>query len=95
VASINTASEYGFGSVIAALPGFIVIRDALMAIPTLIFVSREDHVVLPANTEYILNKISSTDKRQLWLEESYHVATLDNDKDIIVQESLVFLQAHT
>ncbi len=64
-----------------------------IAIPTLIFVSREDHVVLPANTEYILNKISSTVKRQLWLEESYHVATLDNDKDIIVKESLVFLQA--
>ena len=27
LASLNTASEYGFGSVIAALPGFIVIRD--------------------------------------------------------------------
>jgi H+/gluconate symporter-like permease len=33
LASINTASEYGFGSVIAALPGFIAIRDALSAIP--------------------------------------------------------------
>jgi H+/gluconate symporter-like permease len=33
LASMNTASEYGFGSVIAALPGFIVIRDALKAIP--------------------------------------------------------------
>jgi H+/gluconate symporter-like permease len=33
LASINTASEYGFGSVIAALPGFLVIRDALRAIP--------------------------------------------------------------
>ena len=65
-----------------------------ITIPTLIFVSREDHVVLPANTEYILNKINSTEKRQRWLEESYHVATLDNDKDIIVQESLAFLQAH-
>jgi len=29
----NTASEYGFGAVIAALPGFLVIRDALRAIP--------------------------------------------------------------
>lgn len=65
-----------------------------ITIPTLIFVSREDHVVLPANAEYILNKINSTEKRQRWLEESYHVATLDNDKDIIVQESLAFLQAH-
>jgi H+/gluconate symporter-like permease len=33
LASINTATEYGFGSVIAALPGFIAIRDALSAIP--------------------------------------------------------------
>jgi len=33
LASLNTASEYGFGGVIAALPGFIVIADALKAIP--------------------------------------------------------------
>ena len=33
LASMNTASEYGFGSVIAALPGFLVIKDALRAIP--------------------------------------------------------------
>ena len=33
LASLNTASEYGFGAVIAALPGFVVIKDALTAIP--------------------------------------------------------------
>jgi H+/gluconate symporter-like permease len=33
LASMNTASEYGFGAVIAALPGFLVIREALAAIP--------------------------------------------------------------
>jgi H+/gluconate symporter-like permease len=33
LASMNTASEYGFGAVIAALPGFVVIRDALRVIP--------------------------------------------------------------
>ena len=33
LASMNTASEYGFGAVIAALPGFLVVRDALSAIP--------------------------------------------------------------
>ena len=33
LASINTASEYGFGAVIAALPGFLVVRDALKSIP--------------------------------------------------------------
>jgi H+/gluconate symporter-like permease len=33
LAAMNTASEYGFGAVIAALPGFLVIADALKAIP--------------------------------------------------------------
>ena len=33
LAAMNTASEYGFGGVIAALPGFLAIRDALGAIP--------------------------------------------------------------
>jgi H+/gluconate symporter-like permease len=30
---MNTASEYGFGGVIAALPGFLVLADGLRAIP--------------------------------------------------------------
>ena len=33
LASMNTASEYGFGAVIAALPGFLVVANALAAIP--------------------------------------------------------------
>jgi len=33
LAAMNTASEYGFGAVIAALPGFLVIKNALAAIP--------------------------------------------------------------
>lgn len=33
LAGTNTASEYGFGAVIAALPGFLMISDALKGIP--------------------------------------------------------------
>ncbi|HEU0306286.1 MAG TPA: GntP family permease [Lysobacter sp.] len=33
LASMNTASEYGFGAVIAALPGFLVVANALASIP--------------------------------------------------------------
>ncbi|KAF1710604.1 transporter [Pseudoxanthomonas kalamensis DSM 18571] len=33
LASMNTASEYGFGAVIAALPGFLVVANALGSIP--------------------------------------------------------------
>ncbi len=33
LAAMNTASEYGFGAVISALPGFLIVRDAMTAIP--------------------------------------------------------------
>ncbi|WP_342619381.1 GntP family permease [Rhodoferax sp. GW822-FHT02A01] len=33
LASMNTASEYGFGAIIAALPGFLVVANALQSIP--------------------------------------------------------------
>ena len=33
LATMNTASEYGFGAVIAALPGFLVVAQALGSIP--------------------------------------------------------------
>ena len=33
LAAMNTASEYGFGAVIAALPGFLLVANALGAIP--------------------------------------------------------------
>jgi H+/gluconate symporter-like permease len=37
LAAMNTASEYGFGGVVAALPGFLVVADALEAIPGVLF----------------------------------------------------------
>ena len=33
LSAMNTASEYGFGAVIAALPGFLLVANALKAIP--------------------------------------------------------------
>jgi H+/gluconate symporter-like permease len=33
LAALNTASEYGFGAIIAALPGFLIVKQALMRIP--------------------------------------------------------------
>jgi carboxylesterase len=62
--------------------------------PALVMTSRDDHVVPPVNGDYIMGKIGSQDKRHLWLENSYHVATLDNDKDLIVQETLRFVKTH-
>jgi len=52
--------------------------------PVLVIHGREDHVVPAANAMRIVNAVSSSEVRLLWLDESYHVATLDNDKDLIV-----------
>ena len=66
-----------------------------IACPALIFVSRDDHVVPPVNAQYIFDKLPNADKRLVWLENSYHVATLDNDKDLILQQSIAFIREHS
>ena len=41
---------------------------------------------------FLLENVGSDDVRLLWLNESYHVATLDNDKDRIVQRAGRFIE---
>ncbi|MGZ3726627.1 MAG: GntP family permease [Pseudobdellovibrio sp.] len=36
IASLNTASEYGFGAIIAALPGFLLVKQSLQNIPNVL-----------------------------------------------------------
>ena len=64
-----------------------ITRDLLhkVACPTLVIQAHEDHVVPAANAMEIVRTISSEDIRALWLKNSYHVATLDNDKDLVVE----------
>jgi carboxylesterase len=70
-------------------------RDlAKVTSPTLIFQSREDHVVNPPNAPYIHEHIGTPAKELVWLENSYHVATLDNDKELIFSRSAEFIKQH-
>ncbi|WP_080875758.1 alpha/beta hydrolase [Oceanobacillus timonensis] len=61
--------------------------------PAVIFVSKEDHVVSPENSKTILERIASEQKQMITMKESYHVATLDNDREMIIEKSLKALQA--
>ncbi|MGY4688694.1 alpha/beta hydrolase [Salibacterium sp. K-3] len=72
-------------------------RDRLMDIrvPARIFVSDVDHVVPPANSEDIYYTISSENKRMIPMHDSYHVAVLDNDKEMIAIESIAFINGLT
>jgi carboxylesterase len=62
--------------------------------PVLIFTSRQAHVVHPGNSSLILETIGSAEKELVWLERSYHVATLDYDRDIIFERSAKFIEQH-
>ncbi|MPY57657.1 alpha/beta hydrolase [Streptomyces spongiae] len=59
--------------------------------PMLLLRSPEDHVVPPADSARILSRVSSTDVTEILLEQSYHVATLDNDAERIFEESYAFI----
>lgn len=63
-----------------------------VAQPVLLLHSAEDHVVEPVNSKIVLDGISSTDVREIVLQDSYHVATLDNDAPRIFDESLSFVR---
>ncbi len=63
--------------------------------PILIFSSRDDHAVPPRNQPFILNHVASREKELVVLENSYHVATLDYDKEIIFTREVEFIQKHS
>ncbi|MGC8524160.1 MAG: alpha/beta hydrolase [Acidibrevibacterium sp.] len=60
--------------------------------PSLVIHSREDHVVPPRNAMDIVEMIRADDIRLLWLNNSYHVATLDNDKALILDRVGAFFR---
>jgi carboxylesterase len=58
--------------------------------PLLCFVSPQDHVVDPGNTELVARTVGSSDVEVVRLERSYHVATLDYERQTIFDGSLAF-----
>jgi len=60
--------------------------------PTLILSSREDHVVSSDNSED-LARIVTGSVEHIWLEDSYHVATLDNDASLVEAHTVRFLDS--
>jgi carboxylesterase len=57
-----------------------------LRVPALVAYSPQDHSVDPENSRAILRSLGSTDVKELRLERSYHVATLDFDLDLLVSE---------
>lgn len=57
--------------------------------PVLVMTSPQDHVVPPSAGDYLASQVSGPVER-VTLERSYHVATLDYDKDLICEQAVAF-----
>lgn len=77
---------------VSMLDGVAEIQEELPRItaPALIMTSAEDHVVAPSASEHLARTLGGPVER-LTLERSYHVATLDHDKDLVVERLLEFV----
>jgi len=57
---------------------------------SLLISSREDHVVTTDNGDELMAKVAGPIER-IWLEDSYHVATMDNDRGLVESSTMAFL----
>lgn len=65
-------------------------RFAELTSPLRLFTSRQDHVVPPADSEHLVATYGG-DVDHSWLERSYHVATCDFERDVVIAESVAFV----
>lgn len=69
-------------------------RYPQMRIPLLVMTSPQDHVVDPGQSEFLAASYAGPVER-ISLERSYHVATQDYDKDLIVESAVEFARRVT
>ena len=73
-----------------------IVRPKLRRItqPVLIIHSRRDHTCpMRRNVTYLLKHLGSRQKRAVILEESFHVITVDSEKDRVVSEVVEFVKS--
>jgi len=63
--------------------------------PALIVQAENDHVVDPKTAEWIYANIGSKRKEILWLKNSYHMATIDVDREQVYREAVDFISSVT
>ncbi|MBU3581361.1 alpha/beta hydrolase [Polynucleobacter sp. AP-Capit-er-40B-B4] len=57
-----------------------------------IICSIDDDVVAPTTIDWLSKSIRSSTCKIIWLGGSYHIITLDNEREIVVNESVEFIQ---
>ena len=57
-----------------------------------IICSIDDDVVAPKTIDWISKSIASSTSKIIWLGGSYHIITLDNEREIVINESVQFIE---
>ena len=72
-------------------------RRALRSVtcPALIIHSPHDHTAHPDNARVIDREIGSAEKEIVWLERSYHVITVDVEREQVYSKTLAFIKEHS
>jgi carboxylesterase len=53
--------------------------------------SIDDETASPKNPDFILQKVSSEMRRVIWLGNCYHMITVDNEREIVANETMNFI----
>jgi carboxylesterase len=61
-------------------------------VPALVVQSRVDHVVPPQNADFIYDQLGSSDKELLRLEHSFHVVSMDYERDLVADRAVRFMR---
>ena len=51
----------------------------------------DDETASPKNPDLILESIASETRRTIWLGNSYHMITVDNEREIVANETMNFI----
>jgi carboxylesterase len=66
-----------------------------VTVPMQLFHSVDDHTLPVSNTEIVMKGVGSLTKQRIELTNSYHVATIDYDAEIIFENSRIFIESQS
>jgi carboxylesterase len=74
------------------LAGLVRKEIATIGNDTLVIHAIDDETSSPRNACFVIDNIGSAFLRTLWLDDSYHMITSDNEREIVARETALFLR---
>ena len=61
------------------------------SVPAILFSSKNDHVVPPSASDFLVDNYGGSIER-IWIDRSFHVATIDFDAELITQRAISWIE---